>query len=81
CVWVFWDHVFGAKYYEVYRSDSTDGEKIMICRIDRVCDIYEYRDITTTCPRIYYYWIKAYDVKGYTSCTFGDYDTGYCELK
>ena len=85
CVWISWEMVncglcgvdLKVKRYDIYRSDSEEGEKIKICSIDYPCN--RFRDTTTTCPNIYYYWVKAIDTNGYTSCTFGRYDTGYCE--
>ena len=88
CVWITWNtdtggicspnSATGAKKFAIYRSDSADGEKIVICTIDNDgCN--RYLDSTTTCPKVYYYWIKAIDGRGYTSCTFGNFDTGYCE--
>jgi hypothetical protein len=77
CVWVSWETVAGADKYKVYRSDSEGGIKALMCTV-KTGGCYIYRDSTTTCPKVYYYWVKAIDAKGYTSCTFGDYDTGYC---
>ena len=76
CVWVSWISVSGATHYDIYRSDSATGEKIKIKSIKSPTNTYS--DTTTTCPTVYYYWVKVIDAKGYTSCTFGDYDTGYC---
>lgn len=76
CVWVVWNTVAGAMKYDIYRSDSENGEKIKICSVDNPCN--SFRDTTTTCPTVYYYWVKTVDAKGYTSCTFGRFDTGFC---
>jgi fibronectin type 3 domain-containing protein len=78
CVWVSWEPVNGATGYELYRSDSEFGKKTLMCSIANPCD-YIFRDNMTTCPKVYYYWVKAIDSKGYTSCMFGNFDTGYCE--
>ena len=77
CVWVSWKGVAGAERYDIYRSTSEDGPKTMICSVDHPCT--NFRDTTTTCPTVYYYWVKTIDSRGYTDCRFGQYDTGYCE--
>jgi fibronectin type 3 domain-containing protein len=77
CVLVSWNRVPGAERYDIYRSNSEDGPKTMICSVDHPCTLF--RDTTTTCPTVYYYWVKTIDSKGYTDCRFGKYDTGYCE--
>jgi hypothetical protein len=77
CIWVTWNTVVGAKRYDVYRSGSLGGEKVLVCSVEAGCE-NEFKDHTATCPKVYYYWVKAVDSKGYTSCTFNGWDSGYC---
>lgn len=79
CVYVSWEPVSGAKSYRIYRATELDGSKNLIGSSEASTDCYVYRDSTATCPTVYYYWVKAVDSKGYTSCTYGEPATGYCE--
>ena len=81
CVYVAWESVSGAKSYKIYRASSLEGAKTLVgTRIaETSCERYVYRDSTVTCPIVYYYWVKAVDSKGHTSCTYGEPDNGYCE--
>jgi fibronectin type 3 domain-containing protein len=76
CVLTTWITVTDAKRYDIYRSDSENGVKTLVGTIDHPCN--RFSDSTTTCPKTYYYWVKSIDANGYTSCTFGTPDTGYC---
>jgi len=76
CVRVEWSKVNGAKKYNIYRATSLEGEKVQIVSVSSNVDMFE--DSSVTCSRKYYYWVKAIDNKGLTSCKYSDHDSGYC---
>jgi fibronectin type 3 domain-containing protein len=80
CVFVKWETVGGAKSYRIYRASSLDGPKMIVDTrsAEDACRRYVFRDTTVTCPKVYYYWVKALDGRGYTSCIYGAPDSGYC---
>jgi fibronectin type 3 domain-containing protein len=60
--------------YEVYRSTSVDGAKILL----KTTSASSYLDTSVTCSKTYYYWVKRKDAKGFAS-DFSAYDAGYCD--
>jgi fibronectin type 3 domain-containing protein len=76
CVEIKWVSVTGASKYDIYRAYALDGEKTKIATVNQPTVLY--RDSTTTCPTIYYYWVKSVDAKGHTDRTFSLHDIGYC---
>ena len=78
CVYVSWEPVAMAKSYKIFRASTLEGEKSVIGTRDAKTDCFIFKDSTVTCPSIYHYWVKALDAKGYTSCTYGESDSGYC---
>ncbi len=72
-IWVTWSVGTTNEYqFEVYRSDSPNGEKILLSTTASA----SYLDKSVTCSKIYYYWVKRKDVKGFTS-DFSAFDSGY----
>ncbi len=88
CVYITWDPATcggicqnsgSASSYKIYRASSLEGTKTLIGTVSGPCfNNYKYTDSTVTCLNVYYYWVKAIDAKGYTSCIYGEPDSGYC---
>jgi fibronectin type 3 domain-containing protein len=73
-VQITWTVLATEYLFEVYRSTSVDGVKILLA----TTPVPTYLDTSVTCSKTYYYWVKRMDVKGFTS-DFSAYNTGYCD--
>ncbi len=51
--------------YVIYRSTSLDGQKLLLN--DALLQDTTYTDFTVNQEQTYWYWVQAYDTKGYSS--------------
>jgi V8-like Glu-specific endopeptidase/fibronectin type 3 domain-containing protein len=52
---LYWNAVTGVTHYNVYRSETSDGEKLLL---DEEIG-HAFEDFTAIPGKIYYYWVKA----------------------
>ncbi len=73
---ITWERLSGVNYYQVYRSDSLDGEKTAIT--DWVYQAFRHEDKNIKAGDIHYYWIKAArSSTGLNESTFSEVSVGY----
>jgi rhodanese-related sulfurtransferase len=70
---ITWAASTGATSYEVHRATSATGSRTRIATPTGT----SYNDFNTTCPNIYYYWIRAVSSAGVSG--FSSSSTGYCQ--
>ncbi len=73
---ITWTRLSGTYYYQVYRSDSLQGEKTAIT--DWVSQALRYEDLNVRAGDIHYYWVRvATSQSGNNASSFSDPDLGY----
>ncbi len=71
-----WSRLQGTYYYQVYRSDTIDGEKKSITGWVQQAERYD--DGNARAGEIYYYWVKvSSDANGTIQSAFSNSDIGY----